>query len=111
MLKKRLTRKVKTKVAPMYPGTGRGMSIAGTVKIAVVVAPNGTVKETKVVGGHPMLVNAAMDAVKKWKFEAGPEESTGTVEFKFEPTRRRNERAEADPGCPRASRSREEEQR
>ena len=30
-------------------------------------------------------VNAAMDAVKRWKFEPGVEESTGTVEFKFDP--------------------------
>jgi len=38
-----------------------------------------------VVGGHPLLVNAAMDAIKKWKFEPAPEESTGIVEFKFQP--------------------------
>ena len=45
------------------------MSIAGTVRLAVVVAPNGTVKSSKPVGGHPLLVNAAMDAMKQWKFE------------------------------------------
>jgi hypothetical protein len=36
-------------------------------------------------GGHPILVNAAMDALKKWKFEPASEETTGTVEFKFRP--------------------------
>jgi hypothetical protein len=35
------------------------------------------------VGGHPLLANAASDAMKKWRFEAGPEETTGLVEFKF----------------------------
>jgi TonB family protein len=80
-----LTRKVKSKVPPVYPDLARRMSITGVVKVSVVVAPNGTVKSTKVVGGHPLLVNAAMDAVKKWKFEASPEESTGVVEFRFEP--------------------------
>jgi TonB family protein len=80
-----LTRKVKTKVPPVYPDIARRMSITGVVKVSVVVAANGTVKSTKVIGGHPLLVNAAMDAVKRWKFEASPEESTGVVEFKFEP--------------------------
>jgi TonB family protein len=80
-----LTRKVKSKVPAIYPDIARRMSITGVVKVSVVVAPNGTVKNTKVIGGHPLLVNAAMDAVKKWKFEASPEESTGIVEFKFEP--------------------------
>jgi len=80
-----LTRKTKTKVAPVYPDVARRMSITGTVKVLVVVAPNGNLKSTKVVGGHPLLVNAAMDAIKKWKFEPAPEESTGIVEFKFQP--------------------------
>jgi TonB family protein len=80
-----LTRKVKNKVAPMYPDVARRLSISGTVKVVVVVAPNGTLKSTKVLGGHPLLVNAAIDALKKWKFEPAGDESTGVVEFKFEP--------------------------
>ncbi len=81
-----IARKVKTKVSPAYPELARRMSIAGVVKVQVVVAPNGSVKSTKVVGGHPLLVNAAVDAIKKWKFEAAAEESTGVVEFKFDPS-------------------------
>lgn len=80
-----ITRKVKSKVAPAYPELARRMSISGMVKVQVVVAPNGSVKSTKVVGGHPLLVNAAVDAVKKWRFEASSEETTGVVEFKFDP--------------------------
>ena len=78
-------RKVKSKIAPVYPEIARKMGLTGTVKILVVVAPNGTVKETKVIGGHPILVNAAIDAVKKWRFEAASSESTVTKEFKFDP--------------------------
>ena len=78
-------RKVKIKTAPVYPEIARKMGLTGTVKILVVVSPNGTVKETKVIGGHPILVNAAIDAVKKWRFEAASTESTGTLEFKFDP--------------------------
>ena len=80
-----LSRKAKTRVAPIYPDVARRMSIAGTVRLAVVVAPNGTVRSSKPLGGHPLLVDAAMDAMKQWKFEAGPTESSGIVEFKFHP--------------------------
>ncbi len=61
------------------------MGISGIVRLAVVIAPNGNVKTTSAVGGHPLLVNAAMDAVKKWKFEPAGAASTETVEIKFEP--------------------------
>lgn len=80
-----LSRKAKTRVAPVYPDVARRMSIAGIVRLSVVVAPNGTVKSSKPIGGHPLLVDAAMDAMKQWKFEAGPTESSGIVEFKFHP--------------------------
>jgi TonB family protein len=80
-----LNRKVKSKVAPTYPEIARRMSISGTVKLAVVVAPNGSIRDAKILGGHPVLVNAAVDAIKKWKFEPASEESSGTIEFKFSP--------------------------
>lgn len=80
-----INRKVKSRVVPTYPEIARRMGISGTVKLAVVVAPNGSVKTTTAVGGHPLLLNAAMDAVKKWKFESAAEESTGTIEIKFNP--------------------------
>jgi outer membrane biosynthesis protein TonB len=43
------------------------------------------VKSTKVLGGHPLLVSAAEDAVKKWKFEPAAQEDSGVVEFTFKP--------------------------
>jgi TonB family protein len=80
-----MTRRVKSKIPAVYPELARKMNLAGTVKVQVVVAPNGTVKEAKVVGGHPVLANAALDAVRKWRFEPAPVENTGIVDFKFEP--------------------------
>lgn len=80
-----IVRRAKTKVQAVYPDLARKMNITGTVKVQVVVAPNGTVKEAKVVGGHPVLASAALDAVKKWRFEPAAVESTGVVDFKFEP--------------------------
>ncbi len=85
MHKVKLVRRAKSKVEPVYPELARKMNITGTVKVQVVVAPNGTVKEAKVVGGHPVLANAALEAARKWRFEPAAEESSGIVDFKFEP--------------------------
>jgi TonB family protein len=76
-------RKVKTRTTPLYPELAKRMNVAGKVKIEVVITPDGRVKSTRVVGGHPLLVQACQDAVKEWKFSAAPEESTQVVEFEF----------------------------
>jgi TonB family protein len=80
-----LVRRAKTKVQPAYPELARKMNITGTVKIEVVVLPNGTVKDARVIGGHPVLAGAALEAAKKWRFEPGATEISGVIEFKFEP--------------------------
>jgi len=76
-------RKVKSKVAPAYPELAKRMNVAGKVKIEVVISPDGRVKSTRVIGGHPLLVQACQDAVKEWKFAPAPEETTQIVEFEF----------------------------
>jgi TonB family protein len=78
-------RKIRVRVEPVYPDIARKMKLNGTVRVQVVVSPNGSVKETKVIGGHPILVTAAVDAVKKWKFEPASAESTGILEIRFDP--------------------------
>ena len=80
-----IVRRAKNKVQPQYPELARKMNLAGTVKIQVVVAPNGTVKDARVMGGHPVLANAALDAARKWRFEPAAVESSGVIDFKFEP--------------------------
>jgi TonB family protein len=80
-----IVRRAKNMVQPAYPELARKMKLAGTVKVQVVVAPNGTVKEARVVGGHPVLANAALDAAKKCRFEPAAGESSGVIDFKFEP--------------------------
>jgi len=80
-----ITRKVKIRIAPTYPDLARRMNITGVVRVKITVATNGLVKDTKLVGGHPVLANAALDAVKKWRYEASKEETTGMVEFRFDP--------------------------
>lgn len=76
-------RKVKTRVAPAYPELAKRMNVTGKVKIEVIISPDGHVKSTRAIGGHPLLVQACQDAVKEWKFMAAPEETTQVVEFDF----------------------------
>lgn len=81
-----IARKLKTKVTPVYPELARRMNISGVVKVQVTVDRNGAIKSTKLVGGHPILATAAMDAVRKWRYEGAADETTGVVEFHFDPT-------------------------
>jgi TonB family protein len=76
-------RKIKTKSNPVMPELARRMNISGKVKIEVVVAPDGHVKSSRPIGGHPILVQSCVDAVKDWKFETAPEETTQIIEFDF----------------------------
>jgi len=76
-------RKVKTRVAPAYPELAKRMGVTGKVKIEVVITSDGRVKSTRVIGGHPLLVQSCQDAVKEWKFAPAPQESTQIVEFDF----------------------------
>ena len=76
-------RKLKSKVDPVYPEVARTMRIEGAVRLQVLVTPQGNVKDAKILGGNPLLASAAVDAVKRWKYEAGPEENvTVTIQFK-----------------------------
>jgi len=81
-----IARKTKSKIAPVYPELAKRMNISGVVRVEVTIAANGTIKDAKLVGGHPVLANAALDAVKKWRYETGPAETTGIVVFRFNPT-------------------------
>jgi len=76
-------RKVKTRVVPEYPQLAKQMNVTGKVKIEATIAADGHVLDTKVVGGSPLLVNAAMDALKKWRFEPAPKDTTEVIEFTF----------------------------
>jgi TonB family protein len=80
-----VVRRVKSKVQAQYPDLARKMNLSGMVKVEVTVSPNGTVKDAKVMGGHPVLANAALEAAKKWRFEPAAAETSGTLDFKFEP--------------------------
>ncbi len=78
-------RKVTHRVVPAYPELAKKVGIKGTVRLVAVVAPNGSVKLTKPVGGNPVLLKSATDAVMQWKFVAAAEETKEPVEIEFAP--------------------------
>lgn len=78
------TRKVIRKVDPQYPQVARKMNLGGTVKMIAVVGADGTVKRIEPVGGSPLLMQAAENAISQWKFAAGAE-SREIVELHFTP--------------------------
>jgi TonB family protein len=79
-----IVRKVVSKVAPTYPDLARRLNLHGVVKLVVVIAPDGSVKSTEVMGGNPVLTQAAIDAVRKWRYQAAPEQTHGVVELRFD---------------------------
>jgi TonB family protein len=79
-----IERKVVSKAAPVYPDLARKLSLRGVVKLIVVIAPDGKVKSAEVVGGNPVLTQAAIEAVLKWRYEAAPQQTHGIVELRFD---------------------------
>ena len=77
------TRKSVKSSAPVYPAIAAKMRIEGTVKLEATIDPDGSVSDVKVVSGHQLLVQAAVDAVKKWKYEAADAKSTQSVSVDF----------------------------
>jgi TonB family protein len=79
------SRKLRTSVQPLYPELAKLAHMYGTTRLEVLIARDGTIKDIKVLGGSPLLVRASVDAVKQWKYEAGPSESTIILRFDFKP--------------------------
>ena len=77
-------RKIQKQVQPEYPELARRAHVAGVVRIEVVVAPNGTPKSTSPLGGNPVLIEAAQQALKSWRWEPAAKDSTQIVQFRFQ---------------------------
>jgi len=77
-------RKISSRAVPVYPELAKKMHIHGTVRMEVIVRPNGSVKSSRVLGGNPVLVESAQDAVGKWKFEPAQTETMEIVQLAFE---------------------------
>jgi protein TonB len=56
------------KVTPVYPELAKRARITGVVSIEAIIAKDGAMRSVRVLGGHPLLINAAVDAVKQWRY-------------------------------------------
>jgi TonB family protein len=78
-------------VAPLYPQMARNQRVSGDVKIDALIGADGRVSSTKVISGPALLHQAAVDAVRQWKYRAAtlngqqvPMHLTVTVQFRLQ---------------------------
>jgi TonB family protein len=75
-------RKLLRRVEPKYPEDLKRHDIGGVVRLSLEVTAQGTVRKISPIGGNPILLEAAMAAVKQWKY--APAESMQTLEVKID---------------------------
>jgi protein TonB len=78
-------------VAPVYPTVARAARVKGIVIIEATIDENGTVESARVLKGEPLLNQAALDAVRQWRFTPAllsgvpvPVVMTVTVDFRLQ---------------------------
>jgi TonB family protein len=76
-------RAIMFRVTPEYPRLAAAVKIIGAVQLQALVRADGTVRQVRVVGGHPVLAEAAAAAVMKWRFEPEARETTESVRISF----------------------------
>ncbi len=82
-LESKVARAVKIRTPPEYPAIARQMNLRGSVQLEVTIKADGSVKDVHVIGGHPLLANAAAISVKQWRFEAGEKQTTEVLKVSF----------------------------
>jgi protein TonB len=56
------------KVQPTYPALARTARVQGSVVLAAVIGKDGAITNLRVISGHPLLTQSALDAVKQWRY-------------------------------------------
>ena len=56
------------RVTPVYPPQAIRMRVSGSVHLAAIIGADGRIRELQVLGGHPFLVQAAVNAVREWVY-------------------------------------------
>ncbi len=80
-------RKLLTRVEPEYPATLKQMKIGGSVRLQVTISAKGSVETVQVLGGNPILGEAAQAAVRQWIYAPSHAPSTAEVLIAFDPSR------------------------
>lgn len=77
-------RKMIVEILPLYPLLARRANLSGIVRLQVTVSAAGYPVATEPLGGSPVLVKAAIDAVSKAKWEQAPAETREIIQIRFE---------------------------
>lgn len=78
-------RKVVKKIPVAYPSILKSKGIGGTVRLKVFVKPDGTVRDSEVLGGNPILAESAQKSVAQWKFSPASSETAIELSVTFDP--------------------------
>jgi TonB family protein len=68
---------------PQYPEVAKKINLHGTVKLKIWITADGVVRRVEYLGGHPVLAESALEAVKNWRYEPAAQESELVLEIKF----------------------------
>jgi TonB family protein len=79
------SRKVVKKAPVQYPAILKSKGIGGVVRLRVYIKPDGTVRDSEVIGGNPILAESAQKSVGQWKFTPGNAETVMEVSVVFDP--------------------------
>jgi protein TonB len=60
---------LQSKIEPVYPMIAKRARVQGTVTLRAIISTQGTIESLQVIDGHPILVSAAVDAVKQWRYK------------------------------------------
>ena len=76
-------RRLNDRTDPVLPEVAQQMHLVGAVRLQVTILSSGVVRDIKILGGHPLLAEAAVKAVQSWRWESGRDETkTLTIDFK-----------------------------
>jgi len=76
-------RRLRVSSPPEYPEIAQKINLKGTVQVEATIRKDGTVKDVRIIGGHPVLAEALVKAVMGWRYEPAPKDSTLIVKFTF----------------------------
>jgi TonB family protein len=79
------THKILKKVPVAYPQDLKDKGIQGAVRLKVFIKADGSVKDTQLLGGNPILAESAQKSVSQWKFAPGNSDSSVEVVVHFDP--------------------------
>jgi TonB family protein len=73
-----------TRVEPEYPDTLERLGIGGIVRLELTISPKGNVQNVTILGGNPILAEAAAKAAKQWVYSPAPSQTTIQLSIPFE---------------------------